>query len=363
MAMAQRIRGYVVREIKSWSSKGYDVVFHGAQGTPFLDFLLADGALPKYVLEDAPSNQSTFWPGTSIPVLATGRILEVVKSPLTIVSLGCQIPQSLQHLPRRSDVVAILLFPEPKVVRLDSQQTLRVMGDGGTPISNPFRAPSRRKIAMITHFRNDSILLPFIIHHAPMFDEVIGIDGSNDRSKEIWKDFAPPRWQIVPSNEMPNLHQVMREEQRFPDHWVTALSIHDFLVYPQMRLDLFQKQGTSAGLMHPALLMVNDDLLLRSLKLPHSFSNAAPSCQLIRYRTGAESEISRTHEGSHDGFIARFSEETDLDLECKGDLLNFTVEDLCDDVDGDVRLAPLRLVYFAEIGGACLHASGGWYVP
>ena len=367
MAMAQNIRGYVVREIESWSSKGYVVVFHRARGVAVLPFLLTAGAWPKYVLEDAPyapSKQSAFWPDTKIPVLAAGRIHEVVRSPLTIMILDSQIPQSLQHLPRSdsADVVVILLFPEPKVVRLGSQQTLRAMGDRRTPISNPLRAPSRKKTAMIIHFRNEANLLPFIVHHAPLFDEVIGIDGSSDRSKEIWNDFAPPSWQIIPSHGVSSLHQVARVEQQFYDHWVTVLSVHDFLIYPQMRLDLFQKQGASATLMHPVVVMVDDGLSLHSLKLRHSFSNAAPSCQVIRYRRPrAESEIS-TQEWSHDGFIARFSQETDLDLKCKGDLLNFT-EDLCDDVNGDTRLAPSRLAFFAEVGGACLRASDGWYVP
>ena len=54
---------------------------------------------------------------------------------------------------------------------------------------------------MVTHFRNEELLLPFfIIHHAPMFDQVIAIDyNSTDRSIDLFKDYAPSSLKIVPS--------------------------------------------------------------------------------------------------------------------------------------------------------------------
>ena len=54
---------------------------------------------------------------------------------------------------------------------------------------------------MVTHFRDEELLLPFfIIHHAPMFDRVIAIDyNSTDRSVQLFEEYAPPSWQIVPS--------------------------------------------------------------------------------------------------------------------------------------------------------------------
>lgn len=289
MARAGAIRDYVTREISAWSSKGYVVGAYGAaaKGMTLLHFML-DGQrqakvkglgkdLLGFVLDDAPLKQDTFCPGTNIPVYPTESLADIMLPlPLALVILAWNFFDEIASKLRATghEMVAILPFPEPRVVRIapTGRKVLREMPNRATPIPNPVQSGARKKTAMVTHFRNEQMMLPFfIIHHAPMFDAVVGIDYlSTDKSVEIWSDYAPPGWKIVASNTgtvfdaVKTDAQVMEVEQQYPEHWTIALTLAEFLIYPYMKLDLFlRRQGDLQGqafiLDHPAIVMHGDD--------------------------------------------------------------------------------------------------------
>jgi hypothetical protein len=95
---------------------------------------------------------------------------------------------------------------------------------------------------------NEEMLLPFfIIQHAPMFDKVILIDfDSTDSSVSIVEKYAPPSWQVVQSSTGAVFdarrtdNQVMYWEKQNSDHWAIALTITEFLIFPNFRESLRQ---------------------------------------------------------------------------------------------------------------------------
>ena len=286
-AKAMAIRDWVFREISAFRAKGYMVGAYGAaaKGMTLLHFILgsnataSQGSFLDFVLDDAPLKQNTYCPGTSIPVRPTQSLPQLEDGrPIAILVLAWnffdEIADKLRKSGTKQEVVALVPFPEPSVhrlgVRADEQQHLRSLFHHPTPIPNPMRNASRRNTAMVTHFRNEELLLPFfIIHHAPMFDQVIAIDyNSTDRSVDLFKDYAPSSWKIVPSETGEVFDsrkcdaQVMFWEKQVPEDWVVALTTTEFLVYPGLRLDLHEKQDRFPlpSIMHiPNLAMTGDD--------------------------------------------------------------------------------------------------------
>ena len=436
MARAGAIREYVAREVEAWSSKGYVVGAYGAaaKGMTLLHFMLAgekkqrDGHMEflDFVLDDAPLKQNTFCPGTKIPVFLTEGIFNMPRNlPMAIVILAWNFFDEIalklkavteSHPEWKQDVVAILPFPEPRVVRItpSGQEVLRDFPNRATPIPNPLRDPSRKRTAMVTHFRDEEMMLPFfIIQHAPLFDEVIGIDfESTDKSVEIWNDFAPPGWQLVPSNQGSAFDaekldlQVMEVERRFPHHWVIALTSTEFLVYPYMKLDLFRKQHDLPGptiLESPAVQMLGEDRLpllhyASLVKQRHVFGPAVEmpacnSCRAMHLETlsshrytlgrkryaptnGAETAKRKVNQ---EAYISKFqwtpwpesmravnvkAPEGSKMLEVRRSTLRDTAAiELCNDADSlmDEASRLVRRAFYAEVGGACILARHGSY--
>ena len=265
MARAYAIREFVSREVQLFRSREYAVGAYGAaaKGMTLLHFILGawtDSSRPflDFVLDDAPLKQNTFCPGTEIPVRWTEYLQDIPANfPLAMVVLAWnffdEIAMKTVNLTfaDRKTIIAILPFPEPRVVRLQQEKhkLLRSLGHDRTPIPNPLRDASRRNVTMVTHFRNEEMLMPFfIIQHAPLFDKAIAIDFfSNDRSAQILRDYAPASWKIVMSDSGVEFDaaktdiQVMNVEKQFPDDWVMALTTTKFLVHPHFRLDLYTR--------------------------------------------------------------------------------------------------------------------------
>ena len=285
-ARAHAIREFVSREVQLFRSRGYAVGAYGAaaKGMTLLHFILGawtDSSRPflDFVLDDAPLKQNTFCPGTAIPVRRTDYLQDIPANfPLAMVVLAWnffdEIAMKTVNLTfaDRKDVIAILPFPEPRVVRLQEQQhrLLRSLGHDRTPIPNPLRDASRRNVTMVTHFRNEEMLMPFfIIQHAPLFDRVVAIDFlSSDRSVQMLRDYAPASWMIVESETGLEFDaektdaQVVTWERKYPDDWVIALTTTEFLIHPRLRFDLYTRQQTNSGpfiIVNPAIVMVGYD--------------------------------------------------------------------------------------------------------
>ena len=286
MARAYAIREFVSREVQLFRLKGYVVGAYGAaaKGMTLLHFILGawrDSSRPflDFVLDDAPLKQDTFCPGTEIPVRPTDYLQDIPRNyPLAMVVLAWNFFDEIAMktvsltFADRNDIIAILPFPEPRVVRLGEKQhrLLRSLGHDRTPIPNPLRDASRRQVTLVTHFRNEEMLMPFfIIQHAPLFDRVVAIDFlSSDRSAQMLRDYAPASWRVVKSETGQEFDaartdaQVMAWERKYPDDWVIALTTTEFLIHPHVRLDLYRRQKTSTGpliLVNPSIVMVGYD--------------------------------------------------------------------------------------------------------
>jgi len=92
------------------------------------------------------------------------------------------------------------------------------------------------KSVVVTHFYNESLLLPYWLdHHTRLFDEGVLIDyNSTDDSVEICKTLAP-QWRLVTSrNEMFGAkdcdNEVMDYEAEYDGYWKVALNTTEFLV-------------------------------------------------------------------------------------------------------------------------------------
>lgn len=95
-------------------------------------------------------------------------------------------------------------------------------------------------LSLISHIRNEAMLLPhWIAHHRPMFDAATIIDyASTDESLDIIRSLAP-EWRIVRSQNV-NFDaidadfEVMQIESYTPG-WKVALNVTEFLVAPNLR--------------------------------------------------------------------------------------------------------------------------------
>lgn len=268
-ARASAIRDWVIGELRSLKAKGFVVLAYGAaaKGMTLLHFILdarkddTEPPLFEWVLDDALLKQNTYCPGTAIPVRATKSVAEVEsKKPLAIVILAWNffdeiidnVVATLQG--KRAEFLAIVPFPTPRIVRIhvetNERYTLREMPYNPTSIPNILRDSQRRQVLLVSHHRNEEMLMPFfIIQHAPMFDHAILIDFiSTDKTLEILDKYAPPSWRVENStigevfDAIKTDQQVMVWEQQYPDDWTLALTTTEFLVHPNFRSELYRHQ-------------------------------------------------------------------------------------------------------------------------
>ena len=270
---ASAIRDWVLAELRSLRSKGFMLGAYGAaaKGMTLLHFILdsrKDDTEPlfEWILDDALLKQKTYCPGTTIPVRATKSVIEIKsEKPLAIVILAWNffdeiadnLVASLQG--KRAEVLAIVPFPTPRIVRIDmasnERHTLREMPYYPTSIPNTLRDSQRRQVRLVTHQRNEEMMIPFfIIQHAPMFDHAILIDfNSTDETLRIIDKYAPPTWRVENSTSgevfdaLKTDQQVMTWEQQNPDDWALALTTTEFLVHPNFRVDLYRRQMENPG--------------------------------------------------------------------------------------------------------------------
>ena len=263
-AHANMIREWVRQELLQFKAKGSIVGGYGAaaKGMVLLHFIIGDkdngSSFLDFVLDDAMLKQGTFCPGTVIPVKPTSSILDLSKpeNQLVIVVFAWNFFDEIANKiigmlrGRREDVVFLVPFPTPKVIPFNLKagdrtdfEVLREFLYHPTPIPNPItHDENRTKAVMVTHQRNEELLLPFfIMQHAPMFDKVLLIDfKSDDRSLEIIERFAPPSWELITSSTgeifdaSKTDEQVVALEKLYPDDWIIALTTTEFLVKPHL---------------------------------------------------------------------------------------------------------------------------------
>ena len=140
----------------------------------------------------------------------------------------------------------------------------------------------RPKAIMVTHQRNEELLMPFfIMNHAPLFDKVIMIDfESDDHTLKIIDRFAPPSWEVIPSSTGSVFDarlvdaQVMDVERQYPGDWLLALTTTEFLVAPQLRKSLsidFEKEKSYITMISTFMIDGNNT------KAPLSYSRPLPA--------------------------------------------------------------------------------------
>jgi len=214
-------------------------------------------------LDDAPLKQNTYCPGTSIPVMATESIRNIGReTPLAIVILAWnfwdEIANNILEITEGffDGIIVLIPFPSPRLLRLQhtseghKKHLLRELYYNPTPLPNPIRDKNRRKVHLYTHQRNEELLMPFfIIQHAPMFDSAILIDYlSDDDTLKIIQDYAPNSWNIVRSTTNRTFDarkcddQVIAWEKKNSKDWALALTTTEFLIHPNLRVDLWRYQ-------------------------------------------------------------------------------------------------------------------------
>ena len=265
---ANSIREWMQHELLQFKSKDYTVGGYGAaaKGMVLLHYVIGsnnDGSsYLDFVLDDAELKQNIYCPGTVIPVLPTSSLLQLCDSEKPLVMLifawnffdeiAKKVVGALKGSSHKG-VTFLVPFPVPRVIFVDmtaaetKHQLLRKLSLYPTPIPNPITNDGNRtKVLMVTHQRNEEVLMPFfIMHHAPMFDKVILIDfEKDDDTLEVVKRFAPPSWEIVKSSTgkvfdaIATDQQVMNQGKMHPDYWQIALTTTEFLVAPDFRQTL-----------------------------------------------------------------------------------------------------------------------------
>ena len=271
-ARAQVTRDWIIDQIYEFKRKEYTVGAYGAaaKGMTLLHYILSDSKLRKtfpsgsqwieFVLDDAPLKQNTFCPGTNIPVYSTDFLRYNSNRKLALIIFAWNFWEEIARNIKRqligfqSEVMILLPFPTPKLFRLyimdGSIELLREAKYTPTNIPNFINDSKRKKVGLVSHFRNEEMLMPFfILHHAPMFDHAILIDFmSTDRTSEIIEKYAPPSWKVIESttgkifDAILTDAQVMHWEDQYPKDWAIALTTTEFLIYDNFRQNLFSIQ-------------------------------------------------------------------------------------------------------------------------
>ena len=217
-----------------------------------------------FVLDDAPLKQNTYCPGTTTPVyssnyLASNQLNEKLAIIIFAWNFWEEIAKKLksQLLVVLSEILILLPFPTPKLLRLTIDNAninlSREVSYTPTKIPNIYHDISRKKIGLVTHHRNEEMLIPFfILHHSPMFDHAFFIDfKSTDRTYELFEKYAPASWKIAESttgeifdSTLTNV-QVMHWENEYPQDWAITLTMAEFLIYDNFRQSLFELQPSN----------------------------------------------------------------------------------------------------------------------
>ena len=309
-AKSQLLKTWLNNRMEALSNAGYKIGGYGAaaKGMVLLNFLHGYNSKPNYQLEfvvdDALLKQNTYTPGTGIPVV-TGSMFRNYAKEYQINGSGValivfawnfwkeiseRLVSQLSGIKGLHEIVCILPFPQPRIVRLALHGNGAVVEKGSvttlTDLKFPFtsmpnmlsklHAPKRKNVMLITHFYNEEILLPYWIrHHASMFDHAILIDySSTDRSVQIIQDMAPSTWKIIKTNNTDRFQGDKRPEEaylndqeiaelefQYPNDWHIALTVTEFLVASDLRTWLAQAQNghSPTSFLIPSILMTGSD--------------------------------------------------------------------------------------------------------
>lgn len=308
-AHANAIRKWIKSELLRFKQEQYNVCGYGAaaKGMVLLHYILDnkdDGSsYLDFVIDDASLKQNTYCPGTVIPVYSTSNITQVIKPERPVVILvfawnffqeiSSRVFNSLKDV--QQEVFFIVPFPKPQVLQAEVTESgikfdvLREMPFWPTQIPNPITADSNRSRAiMITHQRNEELLMPFfIMHHAPMFDEVTLIDfDSDDHTLAIIERYAPPSWKLEKSSTgsvfdaVATDKQVESFESVHPNDWVVALTTTEFLIKANLRGYL-----SNLGVKGPTVLPIRMISINGDNTSPLSYSQSLPRQRHVGYIT------------------------------------------------------------------------------
>ena len=274
-ARAQVTRAWIVGQVNGLKERGYSIGAYGAaaKGMTLLHYMLDDESFHRnstlrnlwidFVIDDAPLKQNTYCPGTSIPVFneipLTDRKYKG-KGKLAVMIFAWNFWEEIANKiklrlwSKLSEVLILLPFPTSKLLRLNMTngeiELLREVQYTPTKIPNILRNITRKNTHLVTHQRNEEMLMPFfILQHSPMFDHATLIDfESTDQTREIIEKYAPASWKIVKSTTGKVFDakltdaQVMHWENEYPHDWAIALTTTEFLVYDNFRQSLFEHQ-------------------------------------------------------------------------------------------------------------------------
>ena len=264
-AQAAMMRQWIVHQLTMLHNHGHTIVAYGAlaEGMVLLHYFLeiSDRAWNiSYVVDDTPSKQNTYCPGTTIPIFPISKLSEnSATTPLAIILFAWDSWNESSKKIRQetinkgiNKVVIILPFPQQQLIKLDSNDNSTLTENFYKPLPWPFAFPTRqRQMVLLCHFFNEELLLPYWIrHHASMFDMAILIDyNSTDKSLEIIRQEAPRSWKIVSSRNgrfEANLvdDEVKDYESMHPDAWKIVLNVPEFLVHSNLRKMLAEMERT-----------------------------------------------------------------------------------------------------------------------
>jgi hypothetical protein len=124
----------------------------------------------------------------------------------------------------------------------------------------------RSRTILLTHMRNEELLLPqWIRHHAPHFDMAILLDyNSSDQSLDIISREAPSSWSVVQSRHQDFEckeadDELMELEALYTNDWKIVLTLTEFLVIPSLRATLLETEIDRTTLLRfPSYLMVGE---------------------------------------------------------------------------------------------------------
>jgi nucleoside-diphosphate-sugar epimerase/SAM-dependent methyltransferase len=281
-AQAQALRQWIGRQLTFLFKQRHEIVAYDAETKHIvlLHFLLE---MPErswkisYVIDDTPSKQNTYCPGTAIPVRRSSELSKYNSSmPLTILIFAWDtwenVSKNIRDLTVKKgmkNVFLILPFPHQQLIKLEVNEALTLTQNTYKLLSWPNILPfARRPVLLVTHFFNEELLLPlWIRHHSSMFDMAILIDyNSTDRSCEIIRNEAPSTWKVVPSRNKYFMSididlEVMDYEKMYPTAWKIALNIPEFLVHHNLREMLAEMEPSNdiRVLRFRSVIMVGND--------------------------------------------------------------------------------------------------------
>ena len=251
--------------LNRFKNSHYSIVGFGAsaKGNTLLNFL--GNNLPEYIIDESILKQGLLTPGTYIPVYNYEHLKSDTRS-LAILILAWnflpEIKEKIRLAAKKDQKICLIVpFPYPKILVLK--------GDNWIDMTYLEKSDNKVKTLLITHFYNEEFLLPYwIMHHAPMFDEVVLINyDSTDKSLEIIKNLAPSHWKVITSrNRYFSATAVDVEvrdiEKTYPNEmFKIALTVTEFLVWPGMKSWLAEN-NSNVFKVHASNIAGDDNLKL-----------------------------------------------------------------------------------------------------